>query len=244
MCGKNQHFGYLNMLGSTCSIEGNIGDVGTTQRLDALVNIVGTLVVAMETNIREIGFYKSRLKIGNTHTCVSHINTQAIGQGLDSSLCGTINTTTCISSVASHTTYVNNMTMVEANHLWNNKTRHVEQTLYVGVNHLVPVLKTTFVLGLKTTRKTSIIDEHINRLETLGDAVDSLASGIAVANIKRKSKNRNALGLELGLKRLKLVGCTARNYNIVATIGKTTCTSLAYSTCGTSDKSCFSFHDY
>ena len=54
MGGENQHLGYLNMLGSAGGIECHVGNVIASQWLYATVNIVGTLGVAMETDVGEI----------------------------------------------------------------------------------------------------------------------------------------------------------------------------------------------
>lgn len=134
------------------------------------------------------------------------------------------------------------MAVVEAHHLWHHKTGHVEQTLDVGVYHLVPVLKTALVFGLKATGESGIVYQHVNRLETLGDACNGLARGLAVAHVKSKREHIHAQSFKLNLQSLESVGCAACNNKIVATIGKTTCASFAYSACCACDKSCFSFH--
>ena len=79
MCGKHQHFSYLHMLGSTCCIERHIGNVVAYERFDTLIDIVGTLVIAMEADVGEVGLNESGLQIGYSYTCMGYVNAQSVG---------------------------------------------------------------------------------------------------------------------------------------------------------------------
>ena len=48
--GKHQHLGYLYMLGSLYGIEHHIGHIISGKRLDALINLVGTVLVAVKAH--------------------------------------------------------------------------------------------------------------------------------------------------------------------------------------------------
>ena len=48
--GKHQHLGYLHMLGSLYGIERHIGHIVSCKRLDALINPVGTVLVAVKAH--------------------------------------------------------------------------------------------------------------------------------------------------------------------------------------------------
>ena len=48
--GKHQHLGYLYMLGSLYGIEHHIGHIISGKRLDALINLIGTVLVAVKTH--------------------------------------------------------------------------------------------------------------------------------------------------------------------------------------------------
>ena len=61
VCGKHQHLGYLDVLRSRSGIESHVGDVGSGKRLDAFIHLVGTLVVAMEAHVAEVGLYESEI---------------------------------------------------------------------------------------------------------------------------------------------------------------------------------------
>lgn len=81
MGGENQHLGYLDMLGSAGGIECHVGNVVARQWLNATVNIVGTLAVAMETDVGEIGLHQSRLDVGYANAGMSHVDAQTVGDG-------------------------------------------------------------------------------------------------------------------------------------------------------------------
>ena len=90
MCGKYQHFGYLDVLWSRSGIESHVGDVGSGKRLDAFIHLVGTLVVAMEAHVAEVGLYESRLEVGDAYSRVSYVDAQTVRNRLYGSLCGAI----------------------------------------------------------------------------------------------------------------------------------------------------------
>ena len=54
-------------------IYGNIGYIIASKGLDTFINIGGTIIVAMETDITEVCFYQTWFKIGYTNSGVGHI---------------------------------------------------------------------------------------------------------------------------------------------------------------------------
>ena len=134
------------------------------------------------------------------------------------------------------------MSVVKAHHPGHYETCHIEQSLDVGVNHLVPVLEVALVFWLQTTCQSGVVDEHVDGLESIGYACHSIARSLTIAHVEGERKHLHPTSLKFSLQRLKLVGRTACNDKIVATNGKTTCTSHSYSACSTCDKSSLSFH--
>ena len=230
------------MLGSTCCIERHIGNVVAYERFDTLIDIVGTLVIAMEADVGEVGLNESGLQIGYSYTCMGYVNAQSVGKCLDGSLCGTVDSASGISRIASHTTYIYHMTVIKAHHPGHHEASHVEQSLDVGVNHLVPVLEVALVFGLQTACQSGVVDKHVDGLESIGYACHSIARSLTIAHVEGERKHLHPTSLKFSLQHLKLVGRTACNDKIVATNGKTTCTSHSYSACSTCDKSSLSFH--
>ena len=101
MGGQNEYLCYLHMLGRVGGIYGDISYIVARKGLDAFIDIGCTIVVTMETDIAEVGLHKSRLQVGDTDGGIGHIDTQAIGKGLDGCLRGTIHIATGIGSIAS-----------------------------------------------------------------------------------------------------------------------------------------------
>ena len=57
MSGQHQHLGYLHVLRSTGGIEGHIANVVAREGLDASLDGVGALVVAVEAHVAEVGLH-------------------------------------------------------------------------------------------------------------------------------------------------------------------------------------------
>ena len=82
MSGQNEYLCYLHMLWRVGGIYGDIGYIVARKGLDALIDIGCTIVVAMETDIAEVGLHKSRLQISHPDGGVGHIDTQASERAL------------------------------------------------------------------------------------------------------------------------------------------------------------------
>ena len=134
MRSQHQHLGYLHMLRCAGSIESYIGNIIAIERLYA------TIGIAMEANVGEIGLYESWLHVGDAHLGVSHIDTQSVGNSLDRSLGGTIYISPGIGCITSHTADVDDMSMVAFHHARHDESGHGQESLDIGVDHLVPVV--------------------------------------------------------------------------------------------------------
>ena len=170
---------------------------------------------------------------------MSHINTQAIGDSLDGSLGSTIYIATRVSRITSHTTYINNVSMITSHHTRNNQTSHGEESLDIGINHLIPILETTLILRFQATSQACIIDQHINIAPILRNIIHSLSCSFTVTHIKSQSKDLYPFCFQLFLENFQFTGVSTRNDQIVATSCKAACTTLANSAGCTCDKSNF-----
>ena len=90
------------MLRSRRRIEHHVSNVVTREWFDSVIDVVRPLLVAMETDNTEIGLHESRLDVGDPDSRLSNINSQSIGNGLDSRLGSTIHITSCVSCITSH----------------------------------------------------------------------------------------------------------------------------------------------
>ena len=238
MCGEYQHLCYLNMGRGTGCIEGHIGNVGAGERSDTFIYIVGTLVVAMEADVAEVGFHQSRFEVGHSHCRMCHVDSQSVGYGLHCRLGGAIHVSSGVCSIACHRTDVDDMTSVAFYHSRNNQSGHGEQSLDIGVDHRVPILVVAFVFWFKTKGESGIVYQHVDSAPFLGKRIDSFGGGIAVAHVEAQSQHfRRQFCLELG----KLFGIASSDDEVISALGEFACTSFAYSACSTSNQ-CNLFH--
>ncbi len=189
MRGQHKHLGNLNMGWGRGGIEHYICNIVARERFDAFIDIVGTSIIAMETYIREVGFYKARLDIGYANSRVGHVDAKAISDGLNGRLSGAIHISASIGGIACHTADIDYMAMVAFHHCGNDKTSHVEQPLDVGVNHLIPIVKVTLIFGFQSSGKSSVVYKNVNLLPFFGDSVKSGFHCLTVSDVKRKGKN-------------------------------------------------------
>ena len=75
MGGEDEDLGNLDVGGGVGGKDGYVGNVVAGKGLDALVDIGGAVVVAVEADVAEIGFNESCLEIGNAYCGVGDINT-------------------------------------------------------------------------------------------------------------------------------------------------------------------------
>lgn len=239
MGGENQHLGYLNMLGSAGGIECHVGNIIASQWLNATVNIVGTLGVAMETDVGEIGLHQSRLDVGNANAGMSHVDAQTIGDGFYCTLGGTVHISARIGSIASHTSDVDDMTTIAFHHAGNNEPGHGEQTLNVGIYHLVPVVEVAFVLWFQASCQSCIIDQDIDVAPCLRNIVNCLASRFSVAHVESQCQHLDTFLFKFLFQNFQFACVAACDDEVVASLCESSGASFANTACGACDKSYF-----
>ena len=102
MSGQYEYLCYLYMLWCIGGIYGYISYIIARKRFDAFIDIGGTIIVATDADIAEVGLHKTWLQIGHTDGGVGHIDTQSIRESLYCSLGGTIHIASSISSITGH----------------------------------------------------------------------------------------------------------------------------------------------
>ena len=227
------------MLRSTGSIESHIGNIIAIERLYATIYIVGTFGVAMESDVGEIGLHESRLHVGDTHLGMSHIDAQAVGNSLDSSFGGTIYITSGISGITCHTTDVDDMPMVALHHARHDESGHGEESLDVGVNHLVPVLEITFILRFQATSQARVVDQHVDVAPRLGDIVYRFLGSLPVANVESQCQHLHTFFFEFLFQNLQFPGVSTCDNEIVTAFGKAASATFADTASCACDESYF-----
>ena len=171
---KDEYFCYLYMRWGVGGIYGNIGNIIASKRLDTFIYISGTLGIAMETDIAEVGLHKTWLQVGDTDSRIGNIDAQAIGECLDCSLCSTIDITSSIGGITSYRAYIDNMSVIALYHARHHKARHRLETLDIGINHCFPIIKIAFILWFKAKSQSCIVYQHINILPFCRQRFDKL----------------------------------------------------------------------
>ena len=198
MSGKDKYLSDLYVLRSGCCKEDTIRHIVTRERLDALIDIIGTLLVAVETYNGEVGFDESGLDSSDAQRRVREVDTQSVTERFDSSLGGTIDRTVGISSISGNTADVDNMPVVACHHTRDYKARDVEQGFDVGVNHSVPVSKVAFVLFFESKSESCVIDEDIDVLPLSRQISNLFLRLLPVTYVKDKQQGlRSGLHLEV-----------------------------------------------
>lgn len=72
MSSQDKNLSYLDVGGSAHGKINGLGNVLTRQGLDALIDVIGTLLITMETDDREVGLDQTWLDIGHTHAGMRH----------------------------------------------------------------------------------------------------------------------------------------------------------------------------
>ena len=210
MSGQDEHF----------CIDSHISDVVAREGLDALIELGGTIGISVETDVAEVGLYKAGLEIGDADGSVGHVNAESVGEGFHCCLRGAVDIASGIGGIACHTPYINNVSVVACYHLGYDEARHRQQPLDIGVDHGLPVVGVTLVFWLEAQCEASIIDEYVDLLPLLRQALDGLAGSLAVSDVKSEDEHVGALGLQLLTDGFQLLNVTAVKDEPVAISGE------------------------
>ena len=232
---KNKQFSDLDMGGSVHSKSDALGDILARQRLDAFIDVVCALFVAMETNDREIGLDQTGFDVGHAHAGMGHVDAQAVAQGLHGRLGGTIDVTAGIGSIAGHAADVHHMSAIALHHARHDEACHRQQTFDVGVNHRVPILVVSLIFGLKAPCAASIVDQHIDFLPLGRQTLDGGSRCLTVPDIELKRYHPDTQSRQLLCKSIQTVGLATSNNHVVANHGQ-------FARAGLSDTACRASH--
>ena len=241
MGGEDEDFGYLDMLGGTGGVEGNVGDVGTGEGHYALVDMVGTVGVAMETGATEVSLYEAGLDVGDADGGVCDINAEAVGEGFDRGLRSAVDVATGVGGIAGHGADVDDVAVATLYHGGHDEACHGEQTLDVGLDHGVPVVVAAFVLGFEAEGEAGVVDEDIDGEKLLTDGGNGLAGGLAVADVEAEGLHVGACLPQLFSDVVELLLAPAGYHEVIAATGEALGAAASDAAGGTGDQCCGSF---
>ena len=177
--------------------EGYIGNVSASQRLDALIDLIGTFVVAMETHVAEVGLYQTGFQVGYTYCRFCYVNAQSVSNHLDGSLGCTVHISSGIGGISGHAADVDDVTLVTLHHPWYDEACHGQEPLDIGVDHGVPVFRVTLVLLFQAECKTGIVDKYIDGLPFWLQRIYCQLGSCSISNIKHQRLDLRTLCFEL-----------------------------------------------
>jgi hypothetical protein len=184
--------------GGSC-VESYVGNVGTSERNDTFVHVLGAGVVAVEADVAEVGLNEPGLHVRYANCRFGYVDTQAIGYGLHGCLRGAIDIATGICCVACNTANVDYVALVALYHSRHDEACHGEQPLYVGVYHRVPIFGVALVFLFETERESGVVDQNINCLPFSFERTDCLFCRLGIAHVEHQGAHLRAFSLELCL---------------------------------------------
>ena len=183
------------MSGCIGGIDGDIGDVVARQRLDALIDIGGAVIVTMEADVAEVGLDEAGLQVSDADGRIGHVDAESVGQCLHGSLSGAIHVATGVGGITGYGTHVDDVTAVALHHPGHHEARHRQQSLDVGVDHRLPVIKVALVFRLQPQGQSGIIHQHVDLLPVSRKVVDIFLGLLAVSHVKGERQHfRPAVG--------------------------------------------------
>ena len=233
MSSQYQYLRNLYVLRGVGGKDGYVSNIVACQGFDAFIDGGGTVVVSVETDVAEVGLYKSWLQIRHANGGISDIYTQTIGKCFHSGFCGTIDVAAGIGSIASYRANVDNMSTIALHHTGHDETRHREQALDVRVDHRFPIIHRALILRLQSERQSGVVHKHINLPPFSRQFLDILRRLLAVSHIECQCQHVQTFSRQLLPDFIQTVFVSSRQNQSVAILSELTCTGESYPACST-----------
>ena len=218
------------MSGGRGGEEDAIGYVFAREGLNAFIDVVGALFIAVEADNREVGFDESGLDGGHTDWGVCEVHAESVGEGFDGGFGSAIDSSVRIGGISCYAADVDDMSTVAGNHTRDDKACDTQKSLDVGVNHRVPIGEVAFVFLLETERQSGVIDEDINVLPFGGEVSDLSFCLLAVAHVEGEDECACAvLAMEVVGEFAKRLLAARIEDELIAVGGEFVCASHSYS---------------
>lgn len=240
--GGHENLGYLHVFGGVGRKQDDVGNVIARQWLDAVVHVVGFLLVAAEAGHAEMGFHQPGLDVRHPHGRMGHVDAQSVRQGLDCRLGGTVHAAAPVGSLAGQAAQVDDMAVVAADHARYDEPRHGEQPLDVGIDHGVPFIQAALVFLVQPQCQAGIVDEDIGPAPAVLQTLYGNCGGLAVANVKDQGLDLCPQLPDLFHDGLKLLLRAACQDEIVAVLGEFPGAGFANAACRACNECYFLIH--
>ncbi len=104
------------MLRRVNTVRNSIGNIFRLQSFITLIDCIGTFFVAFEPDFRKVGFYQTRLNIGDFYAKFCKFEAHSVGNYINSFFGSTVNNTIRISLSRRNTGNIYNMTGISLFH--------------------------------------------------------------------------------------------------------------------------------
>lgn len=163
-----------------------LGNVLGDERLKALVDGLGLVLVAAEADDGEVGLDESGRDLGHADARVDELLHETLRERLDGVLDGAVHRAADVGLAASERANVDDVARVLLAHRREEDLRHLDERDEVRVDHEVDVLQLNVARTLSTDGTAGVVDEHVEALdasvlEHLRESVD----GSAVVDVER-----------------------------------------------------------
>ncbi len=221
------------MVGGIGCIYSYIGNIVAGKRLDSFIDIGGTVIVAMKTDIAEVGLNKTWLQMGYTYCSICHIDAQSIGKGFYCRFSGTVDIASCIGSIACYRANIYDVSAIALHHTWYHKPCHSQQTFDVGINHRFPIIRIAFIFRFESKSQSCIVYQDIHLLPFCRKHLDRLRSHLTVSHVEGQCQHIRAFLCQFSLDICQTAFVSTCENQSVTVLGKFSCTSQTYSACST-----------
>ena len=169
-----------------CGPHDSLGNIVAGEGFQTLIDIVSTVLVAVEAHHGELGLDHSGANLGDTDAVAEEIDAHTVAEGVHGVFGGAIDVAILINLCAGSGAEVDDVaTLAPGNHTVGHHTGDIEKALDIGVNHSVPISQGTLIEVLQTRGKACIIDQDVDVGKLLGESLHGSLTHSPIPHVER-----------------------------------------------------------
>ena len=161
-----------------------IGDVGGFERLVPFVDGRRPFFVTPETDLGKLGLDQARVDAGDADGCINEIDEHPFGERFDGELGGAVYIAAGIELVAGDRADIDHVAASATDHPGQDSPADIQQSLDIGVDHLVPALGITFIEFVESSAESGVVHQDIDCLPFIGQVLDGAVDLFLIADIE------------------------------------------------------------
>ena len=242
--GEDKRLGDVDVRGAVGGPDDLLCDVFGAERLETLVDLVGSALIAAEAGDGEAGLDHARLDLRNADGRVDKLLEQRRRERVDRKLGGAVDGAARVAFAAGDGAEVDDVARVALLELAHKDLGEVDEALDIGVDHDVDLVGRDVAYLVGAEHEAGVVDEDVDVLGPVRQAVDQAVELLAVAHVERE-RGKVAAGARLTLlvgeralgRRLRQLVSSARGeYHIAAGTREQDRRRLANAARGTRDE--------